>query len=163
MEISMSYVWDLSGTDRQCDSGPSDSLDPLQPFAAGAVGRHPRHRGGRRRRSGAHRGRRPVPSAVESSPLAVARCVAKLRRESGLEAPLVPPGGPHRVLHGECGQRVQLGSAGRTARLPRHPHYQSRTPDFSCARSDESPALSDSRPVLIGETRAQGETRTIDG
>jgi hypothetical protein len=33
------HGWDLSGTDRQCDSyapGPSDPLDPLQPFHARA-------------------------------------------------------------------------------------------------------------------------------
>ena len=99
----------------------------------------------------------PPGSAVESSTGAIARCVGTLRRESGLQAPLVPPGGSHRVLHGKCAKRIQPGSAGQTARLARHPHYQSRTPDFPCARSDESPALADSRPVLIWETRAQGE------
>jgi hypothetical protein len=49
------------------------------------------------------------------------------------------------------------------ARLLRHPHYQSRTLDFPRPRSDESPALADSRAVLIGETSAHGEARTIDG
>ena len=56
----------------------------------------------------------------------------------------------HRVLHGKCAKRVQLGSAGRMPRLPRHPDYQSRPPDSQRAGSDECAALADSSPVCGG-------------
>ena len=108
----------LNNPERFVRAGPSDSLDPLQPLDAAAVGGHPRHCSGRRRRAGAHRWRAPISGAVESPRGAIARCTGTLRREGRLEARVVHPCGPDRSLHGECAKRVQLGGARRTERMP---------------------------------------------
>ena len=153
------YIWDLSGTDNQCDSyAPGHQIHWI----------HFNH--SMREPSAVI----PVTASVADDglvhiegddlslvrwnhrPALVRAALATLRREGRLEAPLVPPGGPHRGFHGKCAQRIQLGSARRTARLPRYPHDQPRPPGSQRAVSDECAAPADSRPVRGGETSAHG-------
>ena len=135
--VSMSgYIWDLSGTDKQCASyGPGHQIHWI----------HFNH--SMREPSVVI----PVTASVDDDglvhiegddlslvrwnhrPAAGASRAGTLRRESGLETPLVPPGGPHRGFHGECAQRIQLGSARRMARLPR---IRRADPDRLPPRSD---------------------------
>ena len=131
MEISMSYVWDLSGTDRQCDS-----------YALGHLIHWIHFNHSMREPSAVI----PVTAVVDDDglvhiegddvslvrwnhrPALVRDALERFGGMAVLETALVHLGGPGGSILWGCAKRVQLGDTGRKARLLRSPRYQPQAP-----------------------------------
>lgn len=146
---------------------PSHPLDSFQPLHAGAIGRYPCYRRRRRGRACSHRGRGSVSSAMEPPSGAVARGASPVRRESGVEATLAPLGGPRGGVLRRCAKRVQLGGAGRTARMLRPSRDQCRSPNPQRRDTDECAAPATRAPVcrwkVAATTEIADQQQRVDG